>query len=251
MTSIRNRSSLIFLLVAFGIAWPAFFLATPQAPIPLQVALLILGSYAPAVAAWVALAVDQNVTQTRAFQQRLRNWRSRARFYLIAAALPAVVWLSAAWLNSMRGTAQAIQWASVLVFPIVFVTNWGEEAGWRGFALPRLLASLRPLTASLVLGLIWGGFHLPLYWQRPLFAVLFLALTPALSVFITWLFQSTGENVFLCTLFHAIYNTLGQAILPAQNGEGVLAVTAGLMWLVAVVLVIRYGPDLSRTPVAQ
>jgi hypothetical protein len=85
MTSIRNRSSLIFLLLAFVIAWPAFFLATPQAPIPLQVALLVLGSYAPAVAAWAALAAAQNVTLTRAFQQRLRNWRSRARFYLIAA----------------------------------------------------------------------------------------------------------------------------------------------------------------------
>lgn len=171
--------------------------------------------------------------------------------YLIALALPIIVWLSAVLLNSTQGVAQTVQWASLLVFPLVFVTNWGEEVGWRGFALPRLMASFRPLTASLVLGLIWGGFHLPLYWQRPLFALLFLALTPALSVFIAWLFISTVESVFVCTLFHAIYNTLGQAILPAQGGEGFLASTAGLMWIIVVFLVIRYGPDLSRGPATQ
>ena len=231
MSSFKNSSSLVFVIVAFTIAWPAFFLATPQASVPLQVVLLILGSYAPAIAALAALALDQSAVQTHAFQQRLRNWHSRPAFYLIAVVLPTAVWLAAAWLNSMP--TQAIQWANLMVFPIVFATNWGEEVGWRGFALPRLMASHRPLTASLVLGLIWGSFHLPLYWPRPLFAVLFLLLTLALSLFMTWLFQSTDECVLLCTLFHAVYNTWSQAILPAQHGEGLFAITVLLMWLVA------------------
>ncbi len=250
MLAIKNRSSLVFLVVAFAVAWPAFFFATPQAPVPMQVALLILGSYAPAIAATAALAVDGNVGQTQAFRQRLRNWRGGGRAYLAAVALPAVVWLPAALLHSALAAPQPIQWARLLAFPLIFVTNWGEEAGWRGLALPRLLVSLRPLPASLGLGLVWGAFHLPLYWQRPLFAVLFLGLAPALSVVLTRLFLSSGQSVWVCTLFHAVYNAFSQAILPAEAGEGLLAGSVALTWIVAAYMIYRHGPDLHRPPPA-
>ena len=72
-----------------------------------------------------------------------------------------------------------------LVF--ILTDGLGEELGWRGFALPRMLKRTGPMLASLVLGVIWALYHLPLFWTvgRPLYGESFLILLvelPAMSV---------------------------------------------------------------------
>ncbi len=67
-----------------------------------------------------------------------------------------------------------------------------------------------------------------------------------ISLIITWLFLASGESVLVVTLFHAVFNTMAQ-VIPTQDAELLLAISAGLMWLVAVFLIVRYGPKLSRS----
>ena len=131
----------------------------------------------------------------------------------------------------------------------------GEELGWRGFALPRLQQHRNALDASIFLGLIWGLWHLPLYFvpgtgqsemlgtgTSPAFAIGgFLGWTIGLSVLFTWLFNQTGGSLIVVIRFHTAVNLA--AFLPAAVGSGGAAslLNVVLTWLVAIGVVVRCG----------
>jgi membrane protease YdiL (CAAX protease family) len=130
-----------------------------------------------------------------------------------------------------------------------------EELGWRGFALPRLQQHRNALDASILLGLVWGFWHLPLYFvlgtgqsemlstgTSPAFAIGgFIGWTIGLSVLFTWLFNQTGGSLIVVILFHASVNLA--AFLPALVGSGGTAplLNVLLTWLVAILVVVRCG----------
>ena len=138
----------------------------------------------------------------------------------------------------------------------------GEELGWRGFALPRLQQRLTALTSSVLLGLVWGLWHIPLYFvpgtgqfellragTSPAFAIGgFVGWTIGLSVLFTWLFNQTRGSLIVVILFHAAVNLA--AFLPGAIGSGGAAslLNVLLTWVVAAVVVIRYGRGLIRAP---
>ena len=131
----------------------------------------------------------------------------------------------------------------------------GEELGWRGFALPRLQQHRNAVDASILLGLVWGLWHLPLYFvlgtgqsemlgagASPAFAIGgFLGWTIGLSVLFTWLFNQTGGSLFVVILFHAAVNLA--VFLPTAVGSAGTApvLNVVLTWLVAIGVVIRFG----------
>lgn len=247
MASSKTYSFLVFIAISFLIGAPAFYVSTLQPPVGVQVLLFLAGSYGTAFAAWVTLRIFRLFDESRSWVNRLRRWHSNLAVYLISIGLPTAIWLVTASINSFQGTTRNYAWLSLAAFPLVFVTNYGEEIGWRGFALPRLMNSFQPTTASIILGVIWGIFHIPLYWQRPLFALLFLALTPALSILLTWVFIKSNGSVLLTTLFHATYNTWVQVFLTA-NGEQIMAISVGVAWVFVLLLLVRYGFGLSHSP---
>lgn len=94
------------------------------------------------------------------------------------------------------------------LYNLVFF-GFGEEAGWRGFVLPRLQSKFNALTASIILALYWALWHLPLFFYRPgfmemsiggLFGWLFSLLTG--SVLLTWLYNSSTASILVCAIFH-------------------------------------------------
>ena len=88
-----------------------------------------------------------------------------------------------------------------------------EEAGWRGYALPRLQSRLPALTSSLILGIIWGFWHLPLYLvyaRMPFYIFIFLNII--LSIFITWGYNNTKGSLVIAVLFHYCWNFMGTYI---------------------------------------
>lgn len=95
---------------------------------------------------------------------------------------------------------------------VTFVMVVGEEVGWRGFALPALLERVRVLPASIVLGLLWGAWHLPTFFlpnmpQASFPLPAYLLHTTALSVVFAWLFFRTQGSVFYATFLHGSVNT--------------------------------------------
>ncbi len=104
-----------------------------------------------------------------------------------------------------------------------------DEIGWRGFALPRLQRRHGPLVGSLVLGVLWALWHLPLFlipaWDTPhdgpLDVALFVVLAVGTAVVFTWVFNSTGGSVLLAILTHGSLNTgvaAAHDLFPAVTG---------------------------------
>ena len=131
----------------------------------------------------------------------------------------------------------------------------GEELGWRGFALPRLSQQHTALTSSVLLGLVWGLWHIPLYFvpgtgqneilrtgTSPAFAISgFVGWTIGLSVLFTWLYNQTRGSLIVVIAFHAAVNLA--AFLPAAVGSTGAAplLNVLLTWLVALAVILRYG----------
>jgi CAAX protease family protein len=96
--------------------------------------------------------------------------------------------------------------------------------------------------AAVSLGAIWSLFHLPIYYQRPVFYLIFAVLVVALSIILTWIFNRTQGSILVMVLFHGSLNvSLNLFPAPPASLNGTLAVMAAVAWLVAGLLILRYG----------
>lgn len=100
------------------------------------------------------------------------------------------------------------------IFTLLLGGPLGEEIGWRGFLLPRLLKKFKPLNACLLVALIWASWHLPLFFikgssQYGFPFILFFAEITCNSLLSTWVFLRTKGNLLLQILYHTAYNIVG------------------------------------------
>ena len=115
-----------------------------------------------------------------------------------------------------------------------------EEFGWRGFALPRLLEEYNSVIASLLLGLAWGLWHLPLHFisgttQYVIPIWEYILQTMLLTLIYTWLFRGTGGSILITGIFHAMGNLTG-AVLPYWTTEAGRWASFGLLLVPAVLI---------------
>jgi membrane protease YdiL (CAAX protease family) len=140
----------------------------------------------------------------------------------------------------------------VLLFVVVAVIN-GEELAWRGFALPRLQSKYNALTSSIILGVIWTLFHLPLFFtltgssQVDRSYISFLISTISLTVLYTWMYNHTRGSVLLAYLLHASANTWSVVFSIDHTNNVIGWIMTGLLTLAAILVVIFTGAEnLSR-----
>jgi membrane protease YdiL (CAAX protease family) len=138
----------------------------------------------------------------------------------------------------------------------IMVSMWaqaGEEIGWRGYALPRLSDRFGLAPASVLLGMIWATWHLPLFFVPASdtfgqsFPLWLLAVT-ALSVAMAWLYWRTGGSLLLVMLLHAAVNNT-KDIVPstapsaansfALRSSPVGWLTLALLWMTAAYFLVR------------
>ena len=252
---IVSRAPVItFATLAFAISWaiwsPIVFGSCTNRRAPSWF-LYYAGVLGPAIAAFLCGAAGAPASP-RLLVRRLARWKVHFAWYAIAIFLPfAVRGLAIAaigtWQNDpatlLLRPAESIVRIAVLMVLLVPL----EEVGWRGYALPILQRQYSPLASSVILGGIWGLWHLPLAWacvgyqqtSDPWpYMVWFLATIIPVSCLVTWLFNRTGESVLLASLFHISINTADFAlVLPARTGNSVLFGTTvistllvGLLW---------------------
>src|SRR5215203_3697188 len=137
----------------------------------------------------------------------------------------------------------------LIALPITLFT-FGEEYGWRGYLLPRLLP-LGEIKASLLVGVIWGVWHLPLrlaglnypgvnIW---LAIIVFTFVTVALSFTYTWFFVASSGSVLIVAVFHASFNNFSDKFWAPPFLSGVNPFAASLVSavLIMAVVVVVYG----------
>ena len=211
-------SLLPFLLIAFGLAWGLFglFVWRPDwvernfGPVSASNPLFILAVYAPALAAFVLVLGHAGVAGLGRFLTRLLLWRaSRAWYAFLILGIP-IIYVAGAALGGTLST-ETFAWPDLgaLLAASAFMLILGpmEEFGWRGFALPLLQRRLAPVWAGLVLGLIWGAWHLPAFYlsgtpQSGWEFMPFLVGSVAVSVIVTPLFNTSRGSILLAMLFH-------------------------------------------------
>jgi uncharacterized protein len=204
----------------------------------------------PFLSAFVMTGVTEGREGVHRFLRRFVLWRVGFRWYLFALfGVPVIALLSVVVLP---GTLASYQGLGVLApLPLLGIFLYalfpggalGEEPGWRGFALPRLQSMHGPLLGSLILGVLWGLWHLPLFltpWNvlSTFNVVVFVLTTTCLAIMYTWVFNNTKGSVLMAILIHATFNwftiplgTLFPApilsnygLLPILGGFGVFAV---------------------------
>src|SRR5919107_1646252 len=251
---VRRYQLLSFFVLAYALSWvaiPAWALGFWPNPI---------FSFGPFLAALVALGLTQGKGGVGGLLRSMLHWRVGLRWYAAALLLPAGLALAATALNVVLGartpsSAELGGWASLLptFFLILLIPGLGgawEEPGWRGYALPQLQAGHSALVASLILGVLWAFWHLPLMvvgqinWSD-------LVLVIAAAIVSTWLFNSASGSVLILMVFHAMNNTIsGSFISPMFSGADSVRqgwLLAGLWCVVALIVVVVAGPaDLSR-----
>jgi membrane protease YdiL (CAAX protease family) len=208
-----TRRTYAFFLLACGITWA---LAMPtalawmdgRAPSPGAIAGAGLSAFGPLIAA-LALALAGPRGQLR---EVFGRWRTNPAWILLAlcgfpllhvaatAVYVAIGGQPAQWFYPPR-TPQAI--AALVVFPL------GEEFGWRGFAHPRMVARFGPVKGCLIVGGVWGLWHLA-YSASPdaagfdLFGfALLLVELPLCAVIIGWVFERANRSMAVAIAFHA------------------------------------------------
>lgn len=264
---IQQHALASFFVLAYAISWTLWIplvVSGDDSPTGLGFVLLLLGSLVPSSVAIVLVAVLHGKAGVRKLLRRLLIWRVGVGWW-VAVVLLSTLAIGAVGLSVLLGgdspdvTVTIPGAVILLIFSIFPGSAGGEEIGWRGFALPHLQAVRSALAASVVLGVAWGVWHLPLYLIgtdiRPLslFAP-WVVLTVAVSIILTWMYNGTGGSLLIVVLFHAASNlpfTVFFEPLDDQLTRPFLIYVA-LMILAATVVVAATGPaTLSRTHAKQ
>ena len=226
-----------YFLLTFALSWTCFISvavishgtqATTSGFIVLQQALLFLGTITPSLVALWLTSQTGIPGQTQNLLGKIGKWKMNIKWYLFAAGFMIVIKLFAALLNKIiTGAWPAFgQEAWYIMLVAVIFSTWvqaGEEIGWRGFALPRMSERLGLPGSTLLLGVLWAFWHLPLFFVQgadkfgqsfPLFLIQVIGLSVALG----WLYWRTQGSLLLTMLMHAAVNNTKDIVPSVTPG---------------------------------
>lgn len=232
MKTFINRYQIsIFFVLTFLLSWfPWYAGIAPEA--------MTMG---PSIAAFILVLI---IGGKKGFIDLVRpfgRWRARIGLWIAAIFGPAALYLIGLGVHLLLG-GEAPLFTMIrdelglipLYLVMVVLMPWqgpvGEEFGWRGFALPKLQSKYGPLTASLVIGIVWGFWHLPDFFA-PLgvvgaltasigliFIPLYALGTIANSIFMTWLYNKSKSSALIAgIIWHASINFWAPVLLSDSS----------------------------------
>jgi membrane protease YdiL (CAAX protease family) len=183
----------------------------------------------PTLAAFVMTAVMEGKPGLRRFLRRIIEWRVGIHWYLLVlVGIPAIMTFGTIVLPGILPSfkpfehplSELLQYLIFYIYPALIIGGpLFEEIGWRGFALPRLEQRCGPMAASLLLGIVWGIWHMPVWfsgqWTEPTISNIFFFLSwiSAATFIYTWLFNNTKGSLLMAILAHASMDAFPNAIL--------------------------------------
>ena len=249
----RRRPLLTYFVLCFAITWsiggaavlaPDFFRRT-FGELTSAHPLFFVAVYTPSAVSLVLTWWFEGTAGLKRLAERLDPRRCNPVWYLVVFGGFVIVPALVGWAS---GTPPTWQFAGAIGLGAALLRDagpLGEELGWRGFALPRMLERWSPPTACAILGVIWGIWHLPAFFlsgleQSRIPLWLFMLGAVALSFVMGWLFLKTRGSVLIAMLSHLMANHNSDI-----NGSSFAALTWGL---VAVTLLLFALGQFARTP---
>lgn len=242
-----------FYILAFSLSWLGMISAVLGsrniAPFdsPYFQLFSIFYAIGPAIAAVIVSQVADGKTGVKELDQGLMRWRVGLVWYLVAVLGPVVLFIAAQVITKLLSLTVTIaapqgdlSFFAIFGFAINFFANTCEEIGWRGFALPRLQKRHNALIATLIVGILWGLWHLPLVFLvgNPMaeFPVLWFITIVTNAFIYTWIYNSTKGSILLVALFHGSLNIFGVFV------TGVSPIAYALVnCVVASILILVFG----------
>jgi len=240
-----------FFILTFVISWSMWGLAYLAGDGVLSYVFFGLGAFGPMTSA--AVVTRYTGGSIKEWAAKIVHWRVPARWYLYALGLPVVIWTFINIELALLGEEIDVSLlpgrllTALGTFLLVLTVGGGfEEPGWRGFALGRLQQRLSPVRATLLLGFVWGLWHVPLY--GPLAPVLITTL----AFFYTYLYNKTGSVLLVILLHAAITPANDTLILMPRQVHGITdAVIFGTVLVAAIGLTLMTRGRLGYEPASQ
>jgi uncharacterized protein len=217
---VQRRPLLVFFFLAYLLGWIAFLplvltntgVGVIRADVPIE--FIVVCASTPTLAAlctqWM---LDRSFRICRVYS----SWKKLLLGSVTGLALIMIAFVILPGIVMAKVSPRTLHWSALLT-PAVYGVNWStflggpvnEEPGWRGFALPRLQTRFGPVLGSILLGLLWTGWHLPLFllheWVNvPVWAFAFILISA--SVLYTWGANLSGFSIIVPMLMHAAFNT--------------------------------------------
>jgi membrane protease YdiL (CAAX protease family) len=257
---VKSHPLLSYFALVFAISWGTILIVAggpsgisansqpSEMQLPFVYLAMLLG---PSVAGILLTGLVYGKAGFRDLLTRMTRWRVGARWYAVALlTLPLLVTavLLALSLSSpefLPGILTTSDKAAFLLSGIAAGLMVGifEELGWTGFAIPRLLARRGVLATGLIVGMLWGAWHFPVFFwgggsssgALPLGIYLFVLLfsiLPAYRVLMVWVYDRTQESLLVAMLMHASLAASQFIIIPLAL-VGVASVTLDLLLIAA------------------
>lgn len=221
------------------------------------IAMFMINAFGPSLVAIILTWVREGKAGLNRFLKRVIQFKIGWRWYL--AVIAVVILPTLAQLLIIRQLGQAFNYMGFITqlgsfIPLIILGPLSEELGWRGYALDRLQTKWSALVSSIVVGILWSLWHLPLFFmmgtsqhelQIPFIG--FLGGLIALSILFTWLHNNTGGSIWTAVFFHWLYTYAGQVVAsgvtrsPAYNW-----LEYSPFFLIALIVVIVWGPRTLR-----
>lgn len=273
-TDFLKRHSLIAgIILMFLFTWPIDLANSGILPIQFPFVVSVFLGWGFIFASVIMTGLTLGKDGLVALLKRYLLWRVNWKWYLVAFLLEPILIVAGVFINAALthvppdlSTVMAYKLfgasANLLLFILPFflydfISN-GEEIGWRGYVLPRLQLKYGALTSTLILGVVWGLWHLPKFlshWNVVSFAW-FMAHIMAYAVLLTWLYNNTKGSLLLATICHASSNTVS-IFVPMANTVSSENMGSYVIWVLleviaAIVVIVMSGPArLSRTEPMQ
>ena len=179
------------------------------------IALYLTGGFIPSLLAIFLTWKEEGVSGLRVLGRRILQFKLGWRWYMftfliVIAGTAGQLTINKLLGNTIPGSLFLAQLGSFL--PLLILGPLSEEIGWRGYALGRLQTRWNALISSLIIGLVWALWHLPLFpmvgtsqHELGLPFVGFLVVIMANSIFYTWLYNNTEQSLWSAILFHWLF----------------------------------------------
>jgi uncharacterized protein len=254
---------LSFFVTAYAWSWLLGFSASYTSPIaPVSSTILNIASgFGPSIAALITIAFFGGKTGLIAWLKNALNWRVSWQWYAIAFFTPPLAMLLALAMHWALGgtiaTSPAVGHIPMAIanFGLVFLIGGplGEEFGWRSYAQPALNAKMGWRTASLIIGIIWGLWHLPWFFtagtaQSHMPFITFMLNIIAGSILFSWLFIKSKGSVIPVLIAHTSLNAFAgiMSIIPTAETARPYTLVTGILVATACLILLRPYPHWMR-----
>jgi membrane protease YdiL (CAAX protease family) len=221
--------------------------------------LFFLAVYAPAIAAFIIVTYNAGIGGLRRYLSRLLLWRcSQAWYAFLIVGIPLLFYGGSAWKGNLFTEPFPFPSFQSLLIALLLAAIKGpiEEFGWRGLALPLLQRKLAPIWAALILGVVWGFWHLPAFLlsgtqQSAWSFTPFFAGTVTISLIVTALFNASRGSILLPALMH--FQLMNPIWPDAQPYDTYLLVGAAVLvvWFNRKIMFSREGAVTEVIPQAE